>query len=164
MLSLVNDIENSIIESIADGEGIRLVVFCCGCNHYCSNCQNPESWNINIGTYYDITTISDYIVDLYNKNDKLYSGITFSGGDPIYQKEEVLNLIMNIKSRLKDINIWLYTGYTYEEIKDLEILKHIDVLVDGKFDINKKYPRVSYRGSNNQRLIYLENGNVKRIG
>lgn len=152
---LAQTIENSIFSSMVNGKGIRLVIFMCGCSHRCKNCQNMSTWDINNGVVYDIDFIKNYIIDKYKSSN--FDGITFSGGDPLYQKEKLLILIKKLREEIPDLNIWCYTGYVYENISEEEVLKHIDVLVDGPFIESLKDLTLRFRGSSNQRIIYLKN-------
>ena len=130
-----SNIENSIIESLSDGNGFRLVLFTCGCPHHCHGCQNPKSWNIRNGIPISVDVLANKII----QNIDNYDGLTISGGDPFYQEKAIEKLLNLIKTEKPDTNIWVYTGYKYEDIKNKSILKYIDVLVDGPFKIDKKY-------------------------
>ncbi|HBF2930544.1 anaerobic ribonucleoside-triphosphate reductase activating protein [Clostridioides difficile] len=165
MIVLAKNKEECIFESIVDGTGLRLVIFLAGCKHRCRGCHNPETWDINSGVMYSNEEIVNFIVDKYKKCNGYYKGITFSGGDPLLQKEELDNIIKDIREKLKEYNfdIWLYTGYNYEEVISFKVIKSIDVLVDGKFDLDKKSINYKFRGSYNQRIIYLKDGNVEKI-
>lgn len=145
--------------SIADGEGIRQVFFLSGCPHHCNGCHNPETWNYSNGEKYTVEQIvSKALESPYN--------VTFSGGDPLFQLTE-LNACMGLIKPHR--SIWVYTGYTWEEIMDNAALKsvlpNIDVLVDGRFEIDKRNPELIFRGSENQRVIdvqkSLETGNIE---
>lgn len=154
-----------------NGDGLRVVLWLSGCSHHCYNCQNPQTWNPNSGIPFDETAKQE----IFNELSKNYiSGITFSGGDPLYEQnlDEVLSLIKEIRNTYSDKTIWLYTGYSYSEIfrgqssclfqeglnnfKRREIIKQCDVLIDGEYideqrDITKKWA-----GSSNQRVIDVE--------
>lgn len=158
---LAKDVEHSIYESLIDGSGLRLVIFFCGCSFRCKGCQNPDTWNIENGSIYDIGDLANYIVTLYQNGN--YDGLTFSGGDPLYQKDKLLILIKKIRESLPDINIWCYTGNIYENISDFEILKYINVLVDGPFIQEFRDITLRFRGSKNQRLLYLKDGKIQKI-
>lgn len=158
---LAQKIDKSIFESMIDGKGLRLVIFLCGCSHKCKNCQNKSTWDINNGIVYDIDVVVNYIINLYQKGN--YDGITFSGGDPFYQKDKLLILIKKLRENLPNLNIWSYTGYVYENISNEEVLKYIDVLVDGPFIESKKDLGLRFRGSSNQRILYLKNGKIQKI-
>lgn len=142
-----------IIEStMADGEGLRTSIYAAGCTHKCKGCHNPESWNINNGQLIDVKDIYKQII-----NDP-YNNITFTGGDPLMQVEGFTELAKLIKEN-SNKNIWLYTGYTYDEIlkssKLSMILPYIDVIVDGKYIEELKDFNLKFRGSSNQNIIYL---------
>lgn len=122
-------------ETIVDGEGIRYSIYLAGCRHHCRGCQNPESWNPSAGTPLTPEKIEKMICEI-NANP-LLDGITFSGGDPLYHPQEFLALVKQIKEATGQ-NIWCYTGYTFEQIQNDEMLKpildYVDVIVDGRFD------------------------------
>ncbi len=141
-------------DSIVDGPGLRTVIWTQGCLHHCKECQNPQTWDINGGGLVPIKDVLEAIDELENQD-----GITFSGGDPMYQVE-ACNIIADYCKK-KGYNIWVYTGFTFEEImkmakKDktyLDFLDKIDILVDGKFKIEERDLNLLFRGSRNQRLI-----------
>lgn len=138
--------------SITDGEGIRVVLFVSGCSHHCEGCQNPESWNPNNGKEVDKKVI-DKLIELCSR--EYIDGLTLSGGDPLYEtnRDATLVLVKTFKDNLPNKTIWLYTGYSYDEIKDLEILKYIDVVVDGEFILSERDITLPFRGSRNQNII-----------
>lgn len=152
-----------IRESFTDGIGIRYVAFTQGCEHNCPNCHNPETWDFDGGTDYNIDDIISDILE-----NPLLDGVTISGGDPLYRTGEVLEFIKAIKDNTS-LNIWLYTGFTYEEClldKDKhEVLRHIDVLVDGEYRHELRNLSLRFRGSSNQRVIdvqkSLSSGNIE---
>lgn len=142
----------TISDSIVDGPGIRYVIFFQGCSHKCKGCQNPHTHDFNGGYY--IST--DDLLQTIPTNSML-SGVTLSGGDPLDQLEDCADLVVRLKKQ--NINIWLYTGYTYEELiakKDSQIdiiLRNIDVLVEGPFIVSQRSWDLNYKGSKNQRII-----------
>ncbi len=143
-------------ETIVDGEGIRFSIYLAGCNHNCKGCHNKQSWNPNAGNPLTEELITELIDEI--NNNPLLDGITLSGGDPFYNKEELLHLVVRLKKET-GLNIWCYTGYVYEDLLTnntaLEIFKYIDVLVDGPFIQSLYSPNISFRGSTNQRIIKL---------
>lgn len=143
------NINTVIKESIVDGEGLRYVIFVQGCPHHCKGCHNPQTWRTDIGNAITIESLLDDI-----KSNPLLDGVTFSGGEPMLQSEELTELAKEIKKL--GLNIWCYTGFTYEQIKESkkDFLKYIDVLVDGKF-IEELKCLGEYYGSSNQRIIKL---------
>lgn len=160
-IALADKLDKSIIESLVDGEGVRLVLFTCGCPHKCEDCHNNKTWDIRNGVFEEIDKVAKYLNNKLSKGR--YSGITISGGDPIFQNNELYILLKILKNINPDINIWCYTGFTFEKIKELPVLKYIDVLVDGRFEKDKKYPKKKYRGSYNQRVIRLEDSKIISI-
>ena len=140
-------------DSIVDGLGLRMVVWMQGCIHNCPFCHNPQTHALDGGF---VTTV-DEVVDYINSYS-FKSGVTISGGDPFVQKEALLELVKKIKE--SKTNIWVYTGYDYEQLlaNDLsrEILNYIDVLVDGKFINELKNDTLRFKGSTNQRIIDVQ--------
>lgn len=138
-------------DTIVDGEGFRNSVYCAKCNLFCKECHNQQSWDIHNGRPITINELADLLLE--NGND-----ITFSGGECTLQCKAFIKLAKILKEHGR--NIWMYSGRTYENlIKDddcLLLLKYIDVLVDGEFDINKKQLGLIFKGSTNQRILDVE--------
>lgn len=145
-----------IPETILDGEGIRYSIYLAGCGHKCPGCHNPESHNPLAGEIVTDEMIEEIIEEVLD--NPMLDGITFSGGDPLFNPKEFLPLLKKIKERTR-MNIWCYTGFTYEFIKShplyRPLLEYIDVLVDGRFVSALHDPTLSFRGSSNQRIIYF---------
>lgn len=142
-------------ESVVDGEGVRVVIFFSGCNHHCKGCHNPASHDFNTGKDFD-DDIQSRVIE-YIKETPFISGVTLSGGDPMYSASEIIPFLKLLKSEIPNTTIWVYSGFTYEEIsqeKDMmELLSICDILVDGPFILEQRDVTLSYRGSCNQRVI-----------
>ena len=151
------------VDSVVDGPGLRAVIWTQGCKHHCPGCQNPQTWSFDGGGMVPIDMVLDAIDEL-----KYQTGITFSGGDPMFQPEACNIIAEHCKKR--GLNIWVYTGFTFEELMEKtdpiykEFLSKIDVLVDGRFILAERDLNLLFRGSRNQRLIdvpkTLETGNI----
>lgn len=142
-------IAGKIAHSLVNGPGVRFVIFFQGCKHQCKDCQNPDTWRLDGGSEVDIDDLVEEIVE-----DKFIDGVTLSGGDPFYQEEALLYITKKLKEH--HINIWCYTGFTYEQITTSDkryLLEYIDVLIDGPFIPSLKSENCIYRGSTNQRLV-----------
>lgn len=139
-------------DDMLNGEGLRVVLWVSGCSHNCKECQNPETHDLNSGIPFDGDAMLELITALEEPH---IAGITFSGGDPLHieNRTQIEVIAKYIKEELPDKNIWLYTGYRWEEIKDLPIVKYIDVLVDGRFVLELKDTKLEWKGSSNQRVI-----------
>lgn len=142
-------------EDMLNGDGLRVVLWLAGCTHQCKGCHNPQTWDINGGILFD-TEAKQELFDALGKD--YISGITFSGGDPLHPENmpEVEFLAKECKKHYPDKTIWLYTGYVWEEIEHLPVLKFIDVLVDGPFIETQKDIQLHWRGSANQRVIAVQ--------
>lgn len=140
-------------ESITDGEGCRCTIFISGCLHNCIGCQNIKTHNFYYGKVVDDNLIDEINYEL--KKRPYLSGITISGGDCMYSSIETLELIN--KLYIPKNNIWLYTGFSFNEIivnsNMFNLLKKCNVLVDGRFEVNKRDVTLKFRGSSNQRII-----------
>lgn len=139
-------------DDMLNGEGLRTVLWVSGCDHHCQNCQNPITWDINGGLLFD----EDAERELFECMAPGYiSGLTFSGGDPLHveNREEITRLAKKAKEKFPEKSIWLYTGYLWEQISNLEIVNYVDVIIDGKFMEELKDNLLHWRGSSNQRII-----------
>lgn len=143
-------------ESISNGLGWRAVLFVSGCPHNCPGCHNKEAQDFNYGQDFNKEEIIHKICD-----NSILKGITISGGEPLCKENipEVVDFIKEVKQVKPDFNIWCYTGYTLEELLNREdgttkeALSKIDVLVDGEFKVDKKNPKLKFKGSENQRIL-----------
>ena len=139
-------------ESIVDGKGIRFVVFTQGCPHNCKGCHNPQTHDFKGG----YTEDTDKLFEMFQE-DPILKGITFSGGEPFMQPKPLTELAKKVHLVRKDVTC--YSGFTFEEILNsenedrVELLKNIDVLIDGKFILEQRNLELSFRGSENQRVI-----------
>lgn len=159
--------------SIANGTGIRVVLWVSGCSLHCKGCHNPETWSLDSGKLFD----EEAKKELFEALDKPYiQGITFSGGHPLEPKnvEAVYDLILEVRNKFPNKDIWLYTGYTWDYIFnrvitdnfDFErdriidyqkkIVELCDVIVDGKYIEELRNITLKWRGSSNQRVISVE--------
>lgn len=149
-IRLASDLQQ---DSIVDGEGIRTVIWTQGCPHHCVGCHNPSTHDYNGGFLVDVEEVLEALDSLEGQD-----GITFSGGDPVFQSKACGKIAKYAKEI--GLNIWCYTGYLYEDmLKDeeqYEFLKYIDVLVDGKFDIKQRSLDLYFKGSRNQRIIDVQ--------
>lgn len=143
---------------IANGTGVRVSLFVSGCTHCCEGCFNAEAWDFTYGqlftddTIREVLSLCEYPID----------GLSILGGEPMHPRNqsEVLRIAKAFKSSYPDKTLWIFSGYTLEELCLLgvsdELLSKIDVLVDGRFDIEKKDIRLKFKGSNNQRIIDMK--------
>ena len=142
-------------DDMLNGDGLRVVLWVSGCSHCCKECQNPITWDPDGGVLFDDAAKNEIFEQLDNS---YISGITFSGGDPLHSANrlDVRNLIEEIKQKYPEKTIWLYTGYSWEEIWHYPMMKNIDVVVDGEFQIDKKDNKLLWKGSSNQRVIDVQ--------
>ncbi|HAP51147.1 MAG TPA: anaerobic ribonucleoside-triphosphate reductase activating protein [Porphyromonadaceae bacterium] len=132
-----------------DGPGLRTSVYLAGCAHHCPGCHNPQSWDPAGGDDMSVDELMRVIA--WNE-----APLTLSGGDPLAQPEQVLELVRRVKTEL-NINIWLYTGYTWEQIvadrRLADVVRWVDVVVEGPFILAQRDITLHFRGSSNQRII-----------
>ena len=148
-----------------NGEGVRVSLFVSGCPFNCVGCFNQVAKSPEAGLPFDGEMKKTLIEAL---DHEYIAGLSLLGGDPMFEhnREEVLRLCEEVKFLFPHQTIWLWTGYTYEEVKELfpQILTVIDVMVDGRFDIAKRDKRLKWRGSSNQNVINvpasLEKGEI----
>ena len=139
-----------IKESIVDGPGIRVVVFLQGCLRDCQGCHNPGLQDIEGGQAMGEKELAELIL---GQITPIHRGVTFSGGEPLLQAESLVTVIEQIRQKKPDIDVWMYTGYLFEEVAEYPIMSLIDVLVDGPFIKAQRDPYALYFGSSNQRII-----------
>lgn len=172
-------------EDLCNGEGLRVVLWLSGCSHKCKGCQNPQTWDANSGILFDESAKKE----LFRELDKDYiSGLTLTGGDPLFESnlDGMLDLVADVNERYNtssneirlskpEKSIWLYTGYTLEDItggmaydkneaffmleddrKRYQIISSCDVLIDGRFIDTQKDMTLKWRGSKNQRVIDIQ--------
>lgn len=156
-----------------NGDGLRVVLWLSACNHHCFNCQNPQTWDVNSGIPFDESAKEE----LFRELDKDYiSGLTLSGGDPLHEAnlDGVLDLVNEIRLLFPNKTIWIYSGYTWNQImnpvvtsdfnperdevihKRQEIVKQCTVMVDGRYIDSQRDITLKWRGSSNQRVIDIQ--------
>ena len=151
---------------IANGPGIRTSLFVSGCTHHCKGCFNEMAWDFNSGKEYTTDVEGEIISSL---SPSFITGLTLLGGEPmeVRNQEGIVGLVKKIKKEMPDKTIWLFSGYTFEELLDkdnkrchgehtMDILEDVDVLVDGKFVLELKNQGLKFRGSSNQRIIDMK--------
>ena len=140
-----------ISDSIVDGPGIRTTIFCQGCPHHCPGCHNPETWDFGCGTNVPVEDLVDVV-----RSNPLCRGVTFSGGEPFAQAAGFAKLATLLKEQ--GYEVASYSGYTFEELlegseEQKELLRSIDILIDGPFLQAEKSLELAFRGSRNQRIL-----------
>ncbi len=150
---------------ISNGTGVRVSVFVSGCTHACKNCFNRQAWDFNYGKEFTEKEIEKVLEELDNP---FVSGLTLLGGEPLEHcnQKGLIPLVKKVKEKYPEKDIWCYTGYTFDNDvmgnmykkweETPELLSHIDVMVDGKFEEEKKDLRLKFRGSSNQRIIDVQ--------
>jgi anaerobic ribonucleoside-triphosphate reductase activating protein len=147
---------------VANGPGVRVSLFVSGCNHHCKGCFNEIAWDFGYGNEFNQDVIDRILKDL---DHDYIEGLSLLGGEPLEYRNQkgLLPLVKQVKEKFPNKTIWCYTGFDFE--KDVigkmynnceetrELMSDIDVIVDGKFEIDKKNPSLQFRGSENQRLI-----------
>ena len=145
------DLSGIVSDSIVDGPGIRTVIFSQGCPHHCPGCHNPETWDFGTGTPMEEETLLQIV-----KSNPLCRGVTFSGGEPFAQAEGFAKLAKLLKA--EGYEVASYTGYTFQQLlsgtpAQQELLRSIDILIDGPFMLDQRSLELSFRGSKNQRIL-----------
>ena len=140
---------------MVDGPGFRTAIYCAGCRHQCPGCHNPQSWDFSGGR----SATTDELMRIIEA-DPYTRGVTFTGGDPMYQPEGFAELASAIRQRTPQKDIWCYTGFTFEQLltnpRQRVLLEQIDVLVDGPFLREQRDETLLFRGSRNQRIIDVQ--------
>lgn len=152
-------------EDMNNGDGLRTVLWVAGCEHHCPECQNPVTWDRCGGVPFDEAANAELMESL---KPNYISGITFSGGDPLatYNRAAVAVIIANIKKEMPKKTIWIYSGYTWEQLIEqakndaghdlMFILSNADVIVDGRYEKDKRDITLKWRGSKNQRVLDVQ--------
>ena len=146
-------------DDMNNGDGLRVVLWVAGCDHHCKDCQNPVTWNPDDGVPFTLADKEEIFAALALD---YIAGITFSGGDPLHpaNRRDVRELMEEVKTRFPDKTIWVYTGYTWEEImQDSELsgmMTPVDILVDGRFVTELKDVTYPWAGSTNQKVIDVQ--------
>lgn len=161
---------NITTDDMLNGDGLRVVLWVSGCSIHCFNCQNPQTHSFYSGIPFSNETMQEILDDL---SQPYISGLTFSGGHPLEPQnlETVYKIVKIVKEKFPDKTIWLYTGYTWEEILEqykiwedhevngicsLDVVSYCNVLVDGRYDDDKRDISLAWRGSSNQRVINVK--------
>lgn len=146
-------------DDMNNGDGLRVVLWVAGCNHHCKDCQNPVTWNPDDGIPFSLRDKDELFKALEQEH---ISGITFSGGDPLYpgNRAAVDTFMREVKQTFPDKTIWVYTGYTLDEVMSApdmaQMMESVDVLVDGKFEVDLKDVTYPWAGSTNQKVIDMQ--------
>ena len=142
-------------DDMLNGQGLRTVLWVAGCEHRCNGCQNPITWELEGGLPFD----EEAEKELFSYLNKDYiHGITFSGGDPLHpqNRNEITRLAKIAKEKYPEKTVWLYSGYEWDEVKDLEVMKYTDIFIDGKFVEELKDNNLHWKGSSNQKTIDVQ--------
>ena len=149
-------------DSIVNGYGLRAVIWTQGCVIHGKGCQNPETWNPEAGVLVDLEDVKKELLAM-----KGQTGLTFCGGEPSIQAEACIEIARFVKKEL-GWNVWSFSGYTYETLKEKggkpwEFVKELDALIDGPFVLEQRDLTLKFRGSKNQRLLHLKNGEITKV-
>ena len=146
---------NITVDDMLNGDGLRTVLWVSGCDHRCRGCQNPQTWPEHSGLPFDEAAKEELFG--YLARDYI-SGVTFSGGDPLFEPnlETVGALVREIRERFPQKTIWLYTGSLYEDIRSLDFIPLLDVIVDGPYVKELRDTQLHWKGSKNQRVIDVQ--------
>jgi anaerobic ribonucleoside-triphosphate reductase activating protein len=142
-------------DDMLNGDGLRVVLWAAGREHCCNGFQNPQTWDAEGGLPFDEAAKQE----IFEQLDKDYiSGLTFSGGDPLFpsNRVDVRKLAQEVKEKYPDKTIWLYTGYLWEQVMHYPVMQYVDVAVDGEFEQDKFDANLRWKGSSNQRVIDVQ--------
>lgn len=144
---------------IANGPGVRVSLFVSGCRNRCPGCFNPETWDFAYGQPFTRKTEKEILKAL---RPSWIQGFSILGGDPMEPENQraLLPLLKRIRIMLPGKDVWLYTGYRLEDVQSSPLLPYVDVVVDGPFVESEKDIALAFRGSRNQRIIYLKGDNA----
>ena len=142
-------------DDMLNGDGLRVVLWVAGCTHQCPDCQNPITWDLAGGLPFDEIAEAELFSDMEKQH---ISGVTFSGGDPMhpFNRSEIFRLMKKSKENFPDKTVWLYTGFMWEDLKDIPEIKYADVLVDGEYRKELGDNNLHWVGSSNQRVIDVQ--------
>lgn len=142
---------------IANGEGVRVSLFVSGCRNHCKGCHNPEAWDFSYGQPFTKETENEIIEAL---RPSWIQGLSVLGGEPCEEENQrvLIPFLRKMRFKMPDKDIWLFSGYTYEMLRNDDILRYVDVLVDGPFLLEQRDISRPFRGSRNQRIIRLRGG------
>ena len=142
-------------DDMLNGDGLRVVLWVSGCTHHCDGCQNPITWDLAGGIPFDEAAEEELFEALSKPH---VSGITFSGGDPLhpFNRQEVFRLMKKCKELFPEKTVWSYTGFLWEDVKDLEGMKYVDVLADGRFVKELNDNNLHWVGSSNQIIVDVQ--------
>lgn len=137
---------------IANGLGVRVSLFVSGCRNHCKGCFQPETWDFSYGKPYTKETEEEIIEAL---SPSWIQGLSILGGEPLEPENEkaLLPLVKRVRKEYPNKDIWVYSGYLYEELRSRELLRYVDVLVDGRYEERLRDPSLAFRGSSNQRIL-----------
>ena len=150
---------NITTDDMKNGDGLRVVLWVSGCRHHCDGCQNRLTWDPDDGILFDENARNEIFLEL---NKPYISGLTLSGGDPLFpgNVEEITIFAREVKERFPEKTIWLYTGELWEDICSMEIMKYVDIVVEGPFKKELLDTKLHWRGSSNQRIMDVKSGKI----
>lgn len=154
-----------IPESVNEGNGLRAVIFISGCRHGCVGCFSRHTWSFQAGKRFTDKLQQQLIAEM--KQNPLLDGLTIAGGDPFFSAIEVSAFVQQVRQQIPDFSIWIYSGYTWEELNTSSVagvqtlLNQCDILIDGKFIKQQRDVSLRYRGSRNQRIIDIQQSAIQ---